>query len=427
MKTTVDLLIEDAAQVVTCADVAQPGPRRGAALRQLGVIEQGAVAVDDGVIVAVGASAELAARFQPRRRISAAGKVVCPGLVDPHTHVVYAGERIAEFEQRIQGATYLDIMKAGGGIQVSVNATRAASVDDLVRASAARLYAMLHSGTTTVEVKTGYGLDTDSEIKMLRAIELLDQQQAIDLVPTFLGAHAFPAEYVHDHAAYTNLIITEMLPAARDWYGKSQFAARGVPLFNDVFCEDGAFNLAETRAILEAGKRYGFAPKLHADEFTSLGGVGLAVEFGAVSVDHLDVITASNVAALANSSTLGVLLPAVTFNLGKCDYADARQLIDQGAALALATDANPGSAPCLSLPLVMALACRYQGLTPAEALNASTINAAYALGQGDRIGSIEAGKQADLLIIAAPDYRHLSYRLGENLVEQVIKSGKIID
>lgn len=426
MTTTVDLLIDGAAQVITCASATTPGPLRGHAMQDVGIIVNGAVAVQDGVIVAVGASDDLKAQYRPRRQINAAGRIVCPGFVDSHTHLVYAGDRINEFEMRIQGASYQAIMKTGGGIRATVQATRAATLDELVHTASFRLNTMLQAGTTTAEVKSGYGLDTETEIRMLRAMEELDQRHAIDLVPTFLGAHVVAPEFDQDHDAYVDLIIAEMLPAVRAWYHDSSFAARGIPLFNDVFCEDGAFDLDQTRRLLTTGIHQGMRPKLHADEFTSLGGVSLAVELGAASVDHLDVTGAAEMDELAGSQTVGVVLPVVPFHLGKCQYADARGLIDKGAAVALATDANPGSAPCLSMPLVMAIACRYQGLTPAEALIASTLNGAYAVGLGQRIGSIEPGKAADLLVVNAPDYRHLAYRLGENLVGLVIKHGQPI-
>jgi len=290
----------------------------------------------------------------------------------------------------------------------------------LAAQSRARLDAMLHLGTTTAEVKSGYGLDTASELKMLRAVEVLDREHPITLVPTFLGAHAVPKEYKGRTEAYVRLVIDEMLPAVQAWYEGSHFNASGVPLFCDVFCEQNAFDLAQTEAVLRAGLVRGMGAKLHADEFTDLGGVGLAVDLGAVSVDHLDVTPPEAFARLATSDTVGVVLPAVNFNLGSGYFADARGLLDAGAALALSTDINPGSAPCPSMPLVMAIACRYQKLLPAEVINACTINAAHAIGMGERVGSIEVGKQADLLLVDAQDYRQLAYQFGENLVERVV-------
>jgi imidazolonepropionase len=417
-----DLLIHSAKQLVTCAS---HQPKRGAAMLDVGMIEDGAVVVGNGEILAVGTTTDLGNRYQTHTEIDASGKVVCPGFVDSHTHVVYAGDRINEFEMRIKGATYMEIMAAGGGIVSTMHAVRAASLDELVAQSRSRLDTMLRLGTTAAEVKSGYGLDYDNEIKMLEAIEILDEAHPIDLIPTFLGAHAIPPgyEYMED---YEDEVINIQIPDAADWYKESTFAERGIPLFVDVFCEQNAFNLRASQRILKKGQLAGMLVKAHVDEFTSLGGVSMAVELGAVSVDHLDVTTPEEIALLAKSNTIGVVIPAVNFNLGSHHFADARAMIDAGVALALATDINPGSAPCPSMPLVMAIACRYQKLLPAEALNACTINAAYAIGMGDRVGSIEVGKQADILIVNAPDYRHLAYQFGGNLVEQVIKRGKIL-
>ncbi|MBN1937089.1 MAG: imidazolonepropionase [Anaerolineae bacterium] len=429
----IDLLIYNASQLLTCAG---PGPKRGAAergatergasMQDVGLIPGGAVAVSDGVIVAVGPSADLLADYSANETIDAAGKVVCPGFVDPHTHAVYAGDRVGEFEQRLRGATYLEILQAGGGILNTVRATRAASLDQLVFESRRRLDAMLRLGTTTVEIKTGYGLNTASEIKMLRAIEQLAQTHPLDLIPTWLGAHAVPPEYSGRADAYVDLLVDEMLPAVLDWHRHSLFPSSLFPCFCDVFCEQGAFDLGQSRYILESARAFGLPLKVHADEFTSLGGVGLAVELGAVSVDHLDVTLPDEVERLARSDTVGVILPPVNLHLGSAHWADARGMVDAGVALAVATDLNPGSAPCPSLPLAMALACRYGRLVPGEALNAATLNAAYAVGLGERLGSLEPGKQADLLIVDAPDYRYLTYWLGENLVERVIKRGRIV-
>jgi len=420
----VDLLIHSAAQLVTCASPG--GPKRAGAMADVGVIAGGAVATAGGKIVAVGPTDELRARYAGRESIDASASVVCPGFVDPHTHVLYAGDRVDEFELRVRGASYMEIMAAGGGIASTVRAVRQAAVAQLQHETRPRLDAMLALGTTTVEVKTGYGLDTRSELKMLQAIAALDRAHPLDLVPTFMGAHAVPLEYRGRSGEYVALVVDEMLPAAAAWYARSPFAQRGWPFFCDVFCEANVFDRAQSRRVLEAGLALGLAAKIHADEFKSLGGVGLAVELGAVSADHLDVTPPAELALLAASDTVGVNLPAVPFNLGSSHFAGARAMIDAGVALALSTDINPGSAPCPSMPLVMAIACRYQGLLPAEALNASTINAAYAIGLGDRLGSIEAGKQADLLIVDAPDYRHLAYQFGGNLVRQVIKGGQVV-
>ncbi|MAT98238.1 MAG: imidazolonepropionase [Anaerolineaceae bacterium] len=418
-----DLLIHSAAQVVTCAsDV----PKRGAAMQDVGLISDGAVVVNDGRILAIGPTESIRERYSAGQTINASGKVVCPGFVDPHTHVVYAGDRIDEFEQRIRGATYMEIMAAGGGIVSTMHATRNASVEELVEATLPRLAQMLRLGTITAEVKTGYGLDLDSELKMLEAIAALDLAQPIDLVPTFMPAHAVPPEFNGRSAAYVEWVINEMIPAAAEWYKNSHFVADGRPLFCDVFCEQNAFDLEQSRRVLAAGLEHGLPAKIHADEFTSLGGVELAVDLGATSVDHLDVTTAEDIALLADSDVVGIVLPAVNFNLGSNEFADARALVDAGVAVALSTDINPGSAPCPSQPLVLALATRYQRLLPAEAFNAATINAAYGVGLADRVGSLSPGKQADLLLLNCTDFRQVTYQFGGNLVEMVVKNGRIL-
>lgn len=418
----IDLLIHSASQLASCAG--PPGPRRGPAMAELGLLVDGAVAVDGERIVAVGPTAALQARYQATHTIDARGKLVCPGFVDPHTHLVYAGDRVGEFEQRIRGAGYLEIMAAGGGIAATTRATRAASLAQLVAESRPRLAAMLGLGTTTAEVKTGYGLEPATELRQLEAIAALDQLQPLELVPTFMPAHALPPEYAGRPDDYLDLVITTMIPAAMAWYRASHFAAAGVPFFADVFCERNAFDVAQSRRVLVAARGAGMALKAHVDEFHELGGLAMALDLGATSVDHLDHTGPEGIARLAAAPTVGVLIPAVNFNLGSRHFAPGRVMIDAGAAIALTTDINPGSAPCPSMQLVMAIACRYQGLLPAEALIAATINGAYAVGLGERLGSLEPGKQADLLIVAAADYRQLAYQFGGNLVEQVIKRGK---
>ncbi len=359
-------------------------------------------------------------------RIDAAGKAVCPGFVDPHTHTVYGGDRVDEFELRLRNATYMEIMAAGGGIVSTMRRTRMASESELVHSARQRLDQMLRLGTTTVEIKTGYGLDIESELKMLRVIEALDRQHACDVVPTFLGAHAIPPEFGGDAESYSRFVVQEMWPAVLEWYTQSGLAAKGIPLFVDVFCEDHAFDVRQSERVLQAGIDSGSGAKIHVDQFHALGGVEMAVELGAVSVDHLDVSGRKEIGVLAHSRAIATPLPAASFNLASASYADARSMIDMGCAVALATDLNPGSAPCPSMPMVMAIACRYQKLSPAEALSASTINAAYAIGLGDQIGSLEVGKQADILILEASDYRHLAYYFGGNPIHTVVKRGKVV-
>jgi imidazolonepropionase len=422
--TRVDLLVHGAAQVVTCA--APGGPRRGAAMNDPGVIADGAVAVADCRIVAVGASEKVCADYEAEQEIDAHGRVVCPGFVDPHTHVVFAGDRVDEFERRVRGETYQQIAARGGGILATVRATRSATVNVIVEQSAVRLDEMLGLGTTTAEVKTGYGLDTGSELKLLRAIDRLDRRQPVELVPTLMAAHAVPPDHAGRPDEYLDYVIEDTLPAAVEWHRGSSFAKDGRPLFADVFCEQHAFDVAQSRRMLAAAKAAGLPLKAHVDEFTSLGGLAMALELGATSVDHLDETPPEDFALLAGAAAVAVVIPTVNFNLGAIRFADARGMIDAGAAVALTTDINPGSSPCPSMPLAMAIACRYQKLTPAEALVASTINAAHAIGLGDRLGSLEPGKQADLLVVDAADYRHLAYQFGGNLVVHVVKHGKVV-
>ncbi len=427
-------LIHSAKQLITCA-TPDGKPKRGAALRDVGLIEDGAVVIEDDQIVAVGKTSEILTESAADQLIDATGKVVCPGFVDCHTHAVYAGDRLDEFEQRIQGQTYMEIMAAGGGINSTVRATRAATLSELIDQSLPRLDTMLRLGTTTAEIKSGYGLNTFNELKLLRAIEMLAAAHPLDLVPTFLGAHAIPPEHQGATETYLEHVIVDSLPAVVGWVNRireagARFSSRSawgsVPVYVDVFCEEGVFSVEHAQILWAAARHYDLQIKAHVDEFTALGGVSAAVQVGAVSVDHLDMTTDAEIAVLAASDTIGVLLPAVNFNLGSTHFANARGMIDAGAVIALATDLNPGSAPCPSMPFVMAIACRYQKLLPTEALNAATINAAHAIGMGDRVGSLEAGKQADILIVNAPDYRALMYEFGDNLVEQVIKRGAIV-
>ncbi len=418
----VDLLIHSAAQVVTCA--APDGPKRGAAMRDVGIIEDGAIAIRDGIIVAIGPSNQLRTTYDATRTIDASNKVICPGFIDPHTHLVYAGDRANEWEMKLRGAAYLDILAAGGGIVSTMKATRSASLDQLVTSARARLDTMFRNGVTTCEIKTGYGLDLDTELRMLRAIEQLAQTHPCDVMLTLLAAHTFPPEYKNDPDGYVDLVVEQIIPQAAAWFDAEARANHASPMACDVFCEKSAFSVEQSQRVLASGTAHGLTPKIHVDQFNSLGGVAMALNVGVISCDHLDVTTPEDRARLAQSNAVATVLPAVTFHLGSAHFANARGMIDDGCILALSTDHNPGSAPCLSPQLVMAIACRYQKLSPAEAINACTINAAHALGLGDTVGSLEVGKQADVLIVDALDYRHLAYQFGGNLVECVIKRGK---
>ncbi len=430
MKT--DLIIYNVAQLLTCASNGKP--KRGAEMRNVDIIENGALAIKDEVIIAVGKSGEIIKNFESENVIDAHKKVVCPAFVDPHTHIVYAGNRLNEFELKIKGADYLEILENGGGIISTVKQTRQASLKELIEQSRRRLDKMFSNGTLTAEIKTGYGLDTETELKMLEAIFELDKTHEIDLIPTFLPAHAVPPEYKEVQSSkfkvqsclddYVDLICNEMMPLANS---KFKIQNSELPFFVDVFCEKNAFNLEQSKRILETAKKLGFKLKAHVDEFTNLGCAKLAIELGATSIDHLDATSDEEIRLLAESDTIGIVTPTVNFNFGSAHFADARKMIDAGCAIAVSTDYNPGSAPCPSQPLAMAIACRYQKLLPSEAFNAATINAAFGLGLGEKIGSLEVGKQADVLILDTDDFRQVAYEFGGNFVESIVKKGKILN
>lgn len=412
----VDLLITHAAEVVTCAG---PGrPRVGAELAAIGVIRDGFVAVRGGRIAAVGAMAGLPPRLTAAREIDARGRAVLPGFVDPHTHVLYAGDRTGEFKLRLAGASYADIARAGGGILATVRATRAATAAELAAAARPRLQRMLLCGTTTLEIKSGYALETAGELKLLAAIGALAAAGPQDIVATFMGAHEFPPEYRDRREDYVRLLVEEMLPAV---------ARQGIARYNDVFCEQGVFTVEQSRRILAAGQALGLAPRLHADELVpGFGGAELAAAVGARTADHLLHASAAGIQRLAAAGTMAVLLPGTPFFLMMSQYAPARQLIDAGVPVALATDCNPGSCPVESMAVVIGLACLQMRLTPAEAVAAATIQGAHALGLGARLGSLEPGKQADLLILSEPSHEAIPYRFGSNLVDTVIKAGRVV-
>jgi imidazolonepropionase len=414
------MLLHSASQLLTIAGA----PQRGRELGRLGIIPDGAVLFHDGKIVAVGTTDELRQAYPDEETLDAKGHVVMPGFVDPHTHLLWVGDRAAEFELRLEGKTYLEILAAGGGILSTVRLTRQASLETLMEATRPRLREMIVNGTTTAEAKTGYGLQTETELRMLQALVLLDADGPLDIVPTFLGAHAIPPEYKDDPNGYTSHLCSEMLPAVNRWW-QAHLPNRPLP-FVDVFCETGAFSLNQTRRILETAQSLGFPLKVHADEFDNLGGACLAAELGAVSADHLVKTSAADIAALAQSNTVAVALPCTPFGLAERDYTPAQAILDAGGLLALATDLNPGTAWGGNMQFTIALACRYLRLTPAQAIVAATLNAAAAINRANIIGSLEPGKQADLLILNIADYRHLGYRFATNLVEKVIKRGKTV-
>ncbi len=421
MTENIDLLIHNIGQVCTMP-THDGGPQRGTNLGDLGIIADGAIAIHNERIVAIGSSADLLHQYSADYSIDADGRLVTPGLVDPHTHAVWAGERAGEFERRIAGTTYQQIMAEGGGINATMQSTRSADLTTLVEGSKDRLLRMLKNGTTTIEVKTGYGLELGAEMNMLNAIALLDTELPIDLVPTFLGAHAIPPEYAHDSDAFVDIVVNKMIPAVTTWKEEHWPG----PLFCDVFCETGAFSVAQSRRVLEAAKQAGLGLKIHSDEFDALGGTRLAVELGATSADHLVATTPEEINLLGQSDTIAVSMPPTPFGLGHHDYTPAQQMLEAGVALAIATDCNPGTAWNESMQFVFALATRYLHLTQAQALAAGTVNAAFAIGRGGDVGTLTSGALGDVVIWQINDYRQLGYRFGSNLVDQVIKRGKLV-
>lgn len=416
----VDLILHNTGQLCV-VPAHNGGPQRGQRLGDLGLIPNGAIAVHDGQIVAVGETADVLAQYEAAQMLDAAGRCVIPGFVDPHTHLPWYGDRANEFELRVGGASYMEIMAAGGGIMSTVRQTRTVGLEELVANNLPRLARMLAHGTTSAEAKTGYGLELATELKQLDAIRLLNERQPVTLTPTFLPAHAVPAEYAGRTDDYVELVIEEMLPAGAEWMQQ-----HNLTLFCDVFCEEGVFDVAQTRRILERAAQLGYQLKVHADEFVGLGGTALAVELGAVSADHLVSTPAAEIAALGRGNTIAVGLPGTPFGLGHHEYTPAKAILAAGGALALATDCNPGTCWCESMQMVIALACRYMGLTQGQALAAATLNAAFAIGRGAEVGSLEVGKAADIVVLAVDDYRQLGYRFGTNLVDVVVKRGRVV-
>jgi imidazolonepropionase len=411
------LLIRRAGQLLTLRGPA--GPRRGHALSDLGLIRDGALLIRDGSIEAAGPAEEverLAAEEHAVAEIDAQGCVVMPGFVDSHTHLVHGPPRLLDYEMRLRGADYHEISEAGGGILASVKALRAAAPEELEAQARRRVHSFVRHGTTTIEAKSGYGLDETAEMKTLVVMAAIDAQP-VDIVATYLGAHVVPPEYKSDPDSYLQWMCEEMMPRIR---------RQRLATFADVYCDRGAFTPDQARRYLACARELGFELKVHADQFVRTGAARLACEMGAVSADHLEQSDADDAAAFAGASTIATLLPGSVFHLGLHRYAPARLFIESGAAVAVATDFNPGTSPTCNMPLALSLACTEMGMSPAEAISASTINGAHAVRRADTIGSLEPGKQADVIVLSASDYREITYSFGVNLVDLTIKRGGVI-
>ena len=413
------LLITGASQILTLRG---RGPRRGDALSQLGIVKDGAVLVRDGLIAAVGPTAKIEKLPAARKaeKLDVAGRIVLPGFVDSHTHLIHAASRAEEYELKIQGVGYEEIARRGGGILNSVKKLRSATSQQLKRRARAALEVFAAHGTTTIEAKSGYGLDVANELKILSIHKELSAEQLVEIVSTFLGAHVVPPEFrgkANGPDEYVKLLTNWLIP---------EVAANGLAEYCDVFCDRGAFSRAQSKQILEAGKQHKLAPRLHAEQLSRTGATQLAVELGAASCDHLEQVNASDIRALAKSNTVATLLPGCDFHLGLKQYAPARKLIDAGAIVALATDYNPGTSPTLSMPMILSIACTQLRMTPAEAITTATTNSAYSLGRHKRIGSLEVGKQADLAVFEVEDYREIPYYFGVNTCWLTMKNGQVI-
>jgi imidazolonepropionase len=403
-----------AAELVTLAG--PKGPRIRDQMRELAIVRDGGMLIEDGRVVATGSSNEIAKSVPADAEVvDARGKVVLPGFVDAHTHPVFAGNRVDEFEMRTRGATYEEIAESGGGIRSTVRKTRAASEDELLGQARKHASWFLAGGTTTVEAKSGYGLTVDDELKMLRVIRRLNAETPIEFVPTFLGAHAVPDEFRNAPEQYTSLVIHKMLPRVAE----EQLAESC-----DIFCERGYFDITDSEKILRAARDHGLRLRMHVDQLTNSGGAFLAARLKAATADHLEQANAAEIAALAEAGVQPVLLPASVYSLGKTRYPPAREMIEAGLAVVLATDFNPGSSPTPSIPMVLSLAATQMKMTPAESLTAATVNAAYSLNRGDQIGSLEPGKRANFALYDCADYREIPYYFGVSMIDSVYVSGK---
>ena len=409
------ILIKNLAQIATPLGTTL---QKGSAMKNISSVEDGAIYIEDDMIRLVGSMKEVLSKVDEKECIviDGTGKCAVPGFVDSHTHFIFGGYRQDEFIMRLKGAGYLDIMKMGGGIASTVNATRAAKESELLSLGRKRLHKMLAQGVTTVEGKSGYGLDLDTELKQLEIMKQLDSEQAVSVVPTYLGAHAVPMEYKDNVDAYVEYMIQEVLPKIKQ---------RDLAEYCDVFCEEGVFTVEQSARLLQAAKEMGFALKIHADEIITLGGGELAAELDAASADHLLAVSEEGIRLLAASQTVATLLPCTAFCLDK-PYAKARKMIDAGCGIALASDFNPGSCFVGSIPLIFALSVIHMKMTIEEALCAMTLNGAVALNQAERIGSIEAGKQADINLLEYPDYKFLVYHTDGQIIDTVIKKGEIV-
>lgn len=408
--------IKHASQLATLA-LNGKGPRVKEEMSELSLIEDGSLWLEDGVVKAVGTTAKLEEQYGERENeaevVDASGCLVTPGLVDPHTHVVYGGSREREFEMRLEGATYMEIMNAGGGIHATTRMTREATEEELMEQTMRRLDSFLTHGVTTAEGKSGYGMNIETELKQLRVMQKLQEAHAIDIVPTFMGAHAVPPEYKEREDEFVDHLIKDMLPVVVE---------EKLAEFNDVFCEKGVFTPEQSERILEAGKDYGLIPKIHADEIEPYGGAELAAKVGAISAEHLLKASDQGIRAMADAGVIACLLPATALYLRE-QAAAGRKMVDAGVPVAISTDCNPGSSPTTSMPLVMNLACILMRMTPAEALTAATYNAACAINRQDKVGSLEQGKQADVVMWDIENYQKLQYLFGVNHVKSVWKKG----